>query len=264
MGPSSSLYDHRNPMELQQYDSCSREPFSLGESLIYVDTELQSYNTLQRLSDQEAITRSARIPPHAYENSANAPDLGLSTDLLSNNGFGNAWHYHEALEAQEHRFGSDLHPTPCLNKEFGYPTHSTLNGPYKTYDSSDAEAYKEDMTSSCTSPNIDSLPLMEVWPAASDEPNPALHLDIGLLARDRQDEEEGSGDKPYARLIHEALMQAPGHRMMLREIYDWFVQNTSKPSESGTNGWQNSIRHNLSMNQVSVCKAIMVSKVEAS
>ena len=62
--------------------------------------------------------------------------------------------------------------------------------------------------------------------------------------------EDNSGDKPYARLIHEALMQAPGHRMMLREIYDWFLQNTTKPQESGTNGWQNSIRHNLSMNQV--------------
>lgn len=65
------------------------------------------------------------------------------------------------------------------------------------------------------------------------------------------DEDDFLGDKPYARLIYEALMQAPGHRMMLREIYEWFVRNTTKPKESGTNGWQNSIRHNLSMNQVS-------------
>ena len=61
---------------------------------------------------------------------------------------------------------------------------------------------------------------------------------------------EETDDKPYARLIYEALMQAPGHRMMLREIYSWFQSNTNKPRESGTNGWQNSIRHNLSMNQV--------------
>ena len=57
-------------------------------------------------------------------------------------------------------------------------------------------------------------------------------------------------DKPYAKLIYEALMQAPGHRMMLREIYNWFQRNTNKPRESASNGWQNSIRHNLSMNQV--------------
>lgn len=65
------------------------------------------------------------------------------------------------------------------------------------------------------------------------------------------EEDETMCDKPYARLIYDALMQAPGNRMMLREIYDWFQRHTTKPAESGTNGWQNSIRHNLSMNQVS-------------
>lgn len=66
------------------------------------------------------------------------------------------------------------------------------------------------------------------------------------------DEDEDTTDgKPYARLIYEALLQAPENRMMLREIYEWFEQNTSKPRESAGNGWQNSIRHNLSMNKVS-------------
>jgi hypothetical protein len=68
-----------------------------------------------------------------------------------------------------------------------------------------------------------------------------------------EEDEDAMDDKPYARLIYEALMQAPGHRMMLREIYDWFRLNTNKPQESGTNGWQNSIRHNLSMNKVGSC-----------
>jgi hypothetical protein len=66
-----------------------------------------------------------------------------------------------------------------------------------------------------------------------------------------REQEEVSGGKPYAQLIQECLLSAPGHRMMLRDIYDWFERNTTKPSESGGNGWQNSIRHNLSMNKVS-------------
>ena len=69
--------------------------------------------------------------------------------------------------------------------------------------------------------------------------------------RDLDDDEEVSGGKPYAQLIQECLLQSPGHRMMLRDIYDWFERNTTKPRESGGNGWQNSIRHNLSMNKVS-------------
>jgi hypothetical protein len=70
---------------------------------------------------------------------------------------------------------------------------------------------------------------------------------------DEYDIEEADGPstgKPYAQLIQECLLQAPGHRMMLRDIYDWFEANTTKPLESGGTGWQNSIRHNLSMNKV--------------
>lgn len=68
---------------------------------------------------------------------------------------------------------------------------------------------------------------------------------------DVEEDEGGSSGKPYAQLIQECLLQAPGHRMMLRDIYDWFERNTTKPRESGGNGWQNSIRHNLSMNKAS-------------
>lgn len=68
--------------------------------------------------------------------------------------------------------------------------------------------------------------------------------------RDSEDSEELNSGKPYAQLIQECLLQAPGHKMMLRDIYEWFEANTNKPFECNGNGWQNSIRHNLSMNQV--------------
>lgn len=58
-------------------------------------------------------------------------------------------------------------------------------------------------------------------------------------------------EQPYAQLIYHALMNAPEKTMVLRDIYEWFKQNTDKASGSETKGWQNSIRHNLSMNGVS-------------
>ncbi|KAL1651079.1 hypothetical protein SLS61_005597 [Didymella pomorum] len=63
-------------------------------------------------------------------------------------------------------------------------------------------------------------------------------------------EEEYPIDKeqPYAQLIHRALLDAPDHTMVLRDIYDWFRRHTDKATNSETKGWQNSIRHNLSMN----------------
>jgi hypothetical protein len=53
----------------------------------------------------------------------------------------------------------------------------------------------------------------------------------------------------YAQLIHRAFMSTPGHAMTLQQIYQWFRDNTDK-AKLGGKGWQNSIRHNLSMNQV--------------
>ncbi|KAL1956745.1 hypothetical protein VTO42DRAFT_6895 [Malbranchea cinnamomea] len=62
-------------------------------------------------------------------------------------------------------------------------------------------------------------------------------------------DEESDSDGPYAKLIHKALMHAPGHKMHLQDIYAWFEKNTRKAKANDTKkGWRNSIRHNLSMN----------------
>ncbi|KAK4223452.1 hypothetical protein QBC38DRAFT_51409 [Podospora fimiseda] len=54
-------------------------------------------------------------------------------------------------------------------------------------------------------------------------------------------------DEPYAKLIWRAFMSVPSHAMTLQEIYQWFRENTDKGKDE-SKGWQNSIRHNLSMN----------------
>jgi hypothetical protein len=56
-------------------------------------------------------------------------------------------------------------------------------------------------------------------------------------------------DEPYASLLYRAFMSHPRHAMTLQEVYQWFRDNTGKDDLS-SKGWQNSIRHNLSMNGV--------------
>ena len=70
---------------------------------------------------------------------------------------------------------------------------------------------------------------------------------------DETDGEGGANSEPYAQLIYRALKSAPNHSMVLKDIYEWFEQNTDKAKiapTSSAKGWQNSIRHNLSMNGV--------------
>lgn len=68
---------------------------------------------------------------------------------------------------------------------------------------------------------------------------------------DDEIEEDGSSSlEPYAQLIYRALKSVAGHAMVLKEIYEWFEKNTDKAKDPFSKGWQNSIRHNLSMNGV--------------
>ena len=68
------------------------------------------------------------------------------------------------------------------------------------------------------------------------------------------DGDDSISSEPYAQLIARALRSAPEHKMVLKEIYRWFEKNTNK-AKGNSKGWQNSIRHNLSMNGVSICVA---------
>lgn len=52
---------------------------------------------------------------------------------------------------------------------------------------------------------------------------------------------------PYSQLLFRAFLSSNTRRMQLKDIYQWFRENTNK---TGSKGWQNSIRHNLSMNHV--------------
>ncbi|RWA08679.1 hypothetical protein EKO27_g6414 [Xylaria grammica] len=65
---------------------------------------------------------------------------------------------------------------------------------------------------------------------------------------EQSSEEEPKAGEPYARLIYKAFMsRKPAYAMTLQEIYQWFREHTDK-ADNHSKGWQNSIRHNLSMN----------------
>ncbi|OTB04953.1 hypothetical protein M426DRAFT_145125 [Hypoxylon sp. CI-4A] len=94
--------------------------------------------------------------------------------------------------------------------------------------------------------------LLEAAPIQDSRPSKKSKLDEPLLpAHDSFPAIEDNGAKPsysYAQLIGMAILRAPQRRLTLSQIYKWISDNFSFYSAQDA-GWQNSIRHNLSLNK---------------
>lgn len=76
-------------------------------------------------------------------------------------------------------------------------------------------------------------------------PNPE-----NIFSDEAEEDVADSADPCYAQLLHKCLKEAPQHTLSLRELYDWVSQHSQKAKDPNNRGWQNSVRHNLSMNAV--------------
>ncbi|AEO69861.1 uncharacterized protein THITE_2120613 [Thermothielavioides terrestris NRRL 8126] len=107
----------------------------------------------------------------------------------------------------------------------------------------------------------ESGPPLSTCTAAGDSPSPTDEQRSSQGSKQQPDPNAGrtsvpSGgaddsdkDESYAQLIYRAFMSHPRRAMTLQEIYQWFRENTDKGKDD-SKGWQNSVRHNLSMNGV--------------
>lgn len=61
-----------------------------------------------------------------------------------------------------------------------------------------------------------------------------------------------SADASYAKVLYWILLNAPNHTLPLSDIYDAVHKKSARASDPNNKGWRNSVRHNLSMNEVSI------------
>ncbi|KAI2639641.1 forkhead box protein L2 [Hypomontagnella submonticulosa] len=128
-------------------------------------------------------------------------------------------------------FGKEnVHPTL-------YPAPSSFNINLETY-------YQN--------PHPKKRALLEAAPIQDSRPAKKTKLDESALPpHDSFPVIEDTGAKPsysYAQLIGMAILRAPQRRLTLSQIYKWISDNFSFYNAQDA-GWQNSIRHNLSLNK---------------
>lgn len=181
-------------------------------------------------------------------------------------------------ESQPHAYGLPVHATPSHDAlpgrmyapspfEQQTMTHSIAMRPPGGLDHVNKYHYYPDPTTVANTNDFGA--------AATSYPQqpPNFHLPLPTVVRqdttdllDYDDvipEEDGPGagvndeaaDLCYAQLLYRCLLDAPDHTMALKDVYEWVRLHSQKARDSTTTGWQNSVRHNLSMNAVSRAEA---------
>lgn len=146
-----------------------------------------------------------------------------------------------------------------------------LKGPHDAVVSEVCEATRGDRDSDCLrfspdSPQIASLvepsfnglhpshiydPSFEIHVKSSESPSTLS----GSLIPDNENSERcndvSEPHTPYNIYLWRCFREAPGFERTLSDIYEWFKANVPKAKNAEQPGWKNSVRHNLSLNQVS-------------
>lgn len=209
------------------------EPFdystsSLTRTLVPDDALLASpfpvphHNNTHVPSLIESTTRTSQFSSHA-------PGRTAHNDLTS-------WKSPSptsSFPSQHHFRRSPAHLRPSQR-----PRHSACESPIVPQSPPISISSKQSSLPSCAS--------MSPAPTASGADYASPRLSVG------ESDQEQNGGQPYSRLIWEALMATEDKMLPLQGIYQWFEQNTDKGKNEELKGWQNSIRHNLSMNAVRV------------
>jgi len=115
------------------------------------------------------------------------------------------------------------------------PPYSQLPASHQTYQFAPTNVYQHNLALRSPSLSLSS----------------AVDLDMAAR-RTKRKKSNGEVLVPYNQLLFTCLSRAPNFERKLQEIYAWFKVNNPKRFCNRDTGWQNSVRHNLSMNEVTI------------
>lgn len=149
------------------------------------------------------------------------------------------------LPFQQSCLSNEYEGCPPIRPDMDYPYPSPqvqqVHSPYGP----SIESVQSTMNMPSTSCDTPSLGVDNTTPLTSITTHTARKKETSVAHAENE-------EKPYAYLIHRALLSANKHRLTLQQIYCWFEENTSKANGTSATSWKSSIRYNLSMNMVCI------------
>ncbi|KAI3344041.1 fork head domain-containing protein [Ustulina deusta] len=251
IGRNTDTQDPNDP-SFVHIDLGPSKTFSRQTAIIYFDPELGKWflqakgrNGLR--VDDEVLRKSD--PPHCLGSGEVIEIGGLEMMFVLPANFGRVHVNPRYLEqAGMHAPSSDsrtaLPPLPSSDQ----PSSQTVRGSASSRSQSNQQPiapappdYKRPGTPPSTKSRV---PASQAKTPAH---NPVSSQDDIDLAKD-----ENKHIKPhysYAQLITQAIISAPGEKLNLAGIYSYIIENYAYYRHQQPSGWQNSIRHNLSLNK---------------
>ncbi|KAL8637862.1 MAG: hypothetical protein Q9228_004914 [Teloschistes exilis] len=182
---------------------------------------------LPMISEESNMTPAAYLPTLPYLDMSSADESSIH------------WHGQDNLSypVDYSSLQPDyFHPSPTQDRcEIASQSYG-VSGPRALYATSD-------FTVSRRNPN-DLPPINEPYPPTPTLSPPqefdSLHQqnerDRRLIDEGEETDDNNIDSEPYAQLICRALKSAPGHKMVLKDIYRWFEKNTNKARSGSKDG----------------------------
>ncbi|KAI4208069.1 MAG: hypothetical protein LQ346_000233 [Caloplaca aetnensis] len=208
LDPSAAKLDNRSPQKQDQENGTTSEASIPHLSHIHLPRPNEAFFGTDAPEKKAQTAWAYTLPEHMADTAVFGPLSGLPSMVQGNH-----------------------QPPPHSDNSATFPDFGSS---YNSHKSKRAHAYSD------PSRTRDAKPA-----------RPDAQTQLQLPCPDELPPPEDSGKKPqlsYAQLIGMAILRAPDRRLTLAQIYKWIADSFSFYRLSPTpTGWQNSIRHNLSV-----------------